>query len=144
MASASSSSGYREEDLLLPRIPSKPLSHEDFETLSADIIAAYSKIRFTTPYPRTLGIDKVKIQFPTTNREPVETPSKHITDQSQPSEPLAHGLPENPPAPGASEIKKCFLHPKAKPSCPRCKAYIDSRQTPQDIEPLGKKHRVLR
>jgi hypothetical protein len=141
MAPSSSSSGYQDSHPLLPRIPSEPLSHEDFKKLSAEIIDAYSKIRFTTPYPRTLGIDKVKIQFPTATHQITSSPPECEPDRPKPSETLQDGLSGHSPSPEASEIKKCFLHPKPKPNCHRCKAYLEYKLNTKGIAPLVKKHR---
>lgn len=141
MATSSSSSGHQDSRPLLPSIPSAPLSHEDFKKLSAEIIDAYSKIRFTTPYPRTLGIDKVKIQFPTPTHQVTRIPAESEPDRQKPLETLRNGLSEHSPSPEAPEIKKCFLHPKPKPNCHRCQAYLEYKLTAKDIEPLGKKHR---
>ena len=133
----------------LPKLPTGPMTAEDLTAYSNALIEAYSRVRITTPYPRTQGIKNVRIRLPPlplageiprvpeVAPEPQATSALEIPHVVQPSaQPATISLPTESVI--TSQPAKCFLHQKPKPSCNRCKAYFDSKQS----QPHPKKPRL--
>ena len=133
----------------LPKLPTGPMTADDLTVYSNALIEAYSHVRITTPYPRTQGIKNVRIRLPplpqageisgepALSHEPVATSTLDIHPVVQASaQPATISIPTESVI--TSQPVKCFLHQKPKPSCNRCKAYLDSKQS----QPHPKKPRL--
>jgi hypothetical protein len=108
----------------LPRLPTKKMTQEELDAFSRSLIDSYWSVRVTTPYPRTQGIKNVRIQLP---------PIKRDLPDIELENPAVKALSSNLEIPVESDRiretrivpEKCFLHPKPKLTCPRCKLYLE-------------------
>ena len=113
----------------LPFIPNAPMTDEELNEFSKTLIEAYSRIRITNPYPRTQGIKSVRIQLPPLETELSAEPVPEVPVEPEPATATSFSTPESrPEQPTAPEPAKCFLHAKPKPTCSRCKTYLDWKQ----------------
>ena len=126
---------------LLPRFPAKRMTKDDFDNLSDQLIGAYWSMRITNPYPRTQGIKNIRIQLPPTSElvQPVAHSWESDGMPAGTTPPLQPTNAQPEPQPKL-DVPKCFLHAKPKPSCPRCKAFLDAKREGIS-EPPEKRHR---
>ena len=126
----------------LPLFPTKALSPEELQTFSGCLIDAYWNLRLTTPYPRTLGIKNIRIQLPPLpGRHEVETEAM-TTESRVTAEPTypAESRGESATSAKLPVAEKCFLHPKPRPSCPRCQKFLEWKHASSDDQQF-KRHR---
>ena len=130
-----------------PALPSSTLSQRDLDDFSNRLIAAYCSVRCTFP---NINRPIVKPQ----KRDKVDEASQSLAEshdsnrvqlharilaQTEALQPVTGSVV--PPIPQAT-VDKCFLHPKPKPSCKRCQAYLDlKRGTDSSPDPSHKKTR---
>jgi hypothetical protein len=113
----------------LPRFPAKRMTQEDFDNYTNQLIGAYWSLRITNPYPRTQGIKNVRVQLP-----PPGELTQSVANPPESGEVFPGSLPTAQPVQSQSrpqpkvDVPKCFLHAKPKPSCPRCKAFVDAKR----------------
>jgi hypothetical protein len=130
------SSTAKMQQPVLPHFPEEPLDQESLDRLSDELIKAYSACRVTTPLRLQALIKRtpVRLNFGATDKQSIQESEKTFpeTDLAEPtsavdaSEKNATETTEVPRV--LDDGQKCFLHPKPKPSCKRCQAYLSIKK----------------
>jgi hypothetical protein len=129
---------------LLPPIPTAPMTDEEITRFTQLLIDTYWELRISNSVSRTQGIKNCPIHIPpvkdTATAPAQETTLKPEEEPSVPSslEPEVVASQEMLSQPA---VGKCFLHPKPKPSCSRCRAFLDWKLSASSKD-LTKKSRL--
>jgi hypothetical protein len=111
-------------EVQLPYFPTRTLSREELDSFSDALIECYSCLRFTTPYPRNLGVKNSKITLPVVGPDVIE--GANGPGDAPGGDPI---LDNDVSSDATSKVQKCFLHDKPRSNCDRCKAFVAWKQS---------------